>query len=480
MENNIDIIEEYNNIRQILQGEIIKEVNFPYVIQLIPFKYCIYTKNEDNSFQISPAFDFIYGPLRKVYKEITVPDFINVAKVIKAKNRGELGNIFDSLVNSHFDIGKKIFGFEIGHVIIANEIVNFVYFKKIIHENKDYFVEEVNIEKLFDGKVIYLEQYNSTGQCVDGGFLIPIPNTHSYCLLLYQSSIKKIKHFSKDYIYNYIYKTTKNNIYQTLGIDIRKILFMYIIDPDDQPTVKYCLDSEIYYIFYDLEKSKFLFGNRKEIVGFNDKIYEQMEILESEPKIIELFKNQEESNDLSAFKKLFLNKKRKTKKDEKEGENSEKIDRKEVLKNISIISTDKGYKNEKANIKIGSGKYYEKCTDKTSIIQEKKNKPQILKIPKNWGSIFGNFYSYQIIKKNLQIGNAMYNLPIFYIYENKYLIVKNEGNKDENYSFYSYETGNKLEGPELKEALDSLNIFKNKSEKILCFDACILNKKLDD
>ena len=82
------------------------------------------------------------------------------------KNRGEFGNIFDSLVNYHFDLGKNIFGFEISHVIIINEIVNFSSIKKIISQEKDYFIDKINLNNLFDKKVIYLEQYNSNGQCV--------------------------------------------------------------------------------------------------------------------------------------------------------------------------------------------------------------------------------------------------------------------------------------------------------------------------
>ena len=177
------------------------------------------------------------------------------------KNRGEFGNIFDSLVNYHFDLQKNIFGLKISHVIIVNEIVNFSSIKKIISQEKDYFINNINFKNLFDKNVIYLEQYNSNGQCVDGGFLIPIPNSDSYALLLYQSSIRKRNHFTKDFIYNYIYKITKRNINEQLGIKIEKMYFMYIIDKDDRATIKFCNDSDIYYIFYDYDKSKFFYGN---------------------------------------------------------------------------------------------------------------------------------------------------------------------------------------------------------------------------
>ena len=173
-----------------MQGEGIKESHFENYIKIIPLKYCKF-KMENDLVKISASFNFFYGPFRAVYKQKAKLDIISVGKI--TKNRGELDNIFDSLVNCHFDVNKKAFGFEISHVIIVNEIVNFSYFKLIINDEKDYFIKELNLKKLFDGKPIYLEQNNSNGQCVDGGFLIPIPYTNFYSLLLYQSSISKRK-----------------------------------------------------------------------------------------------------------------------------------------------------------------------------------------------------------------------------------------------------------------------------------------------
>ena len=476
MENDIDIIQEYNNICHILQGQIVNELNVPYVIQKIPLKYCIYKKEEDNLI-ITPAFDFIYGPLRKVYKESAIADLINVGKIMEKKNRGELGNIFDSLVNYHFDINKKIFGLEISHVVIVNEIVNFSYIKKIIHEEKDYFSDQINLEKLYDHKVIYLEQFNSNGQCVDGGFLIPIPNSDSYALLLYQSSIKKRKHFSKDFIFNYIYKTTKHNINEMLGININKIYFMYIIAQEDQNTAKFCKDTNIYYIYYDYVNSKFLFGTSQEINAFNDKIYNKMEIWETNKKLIELFNNQEKSNDLSSFKKIFLGKKREQKKEEEEeeeeGENDNKLKVKDFIKNI--IKTKNGYKNKIAKLIQGNSKDYE--TKIAQIKPSPENKIKSKEIPEKWENIFNEYDSYKKIVTNLQANNAIFSLPIFYTYEKKYLIIKNEDKKDDKYSFYNYKTGVKLTGSELKDALDSVNIFSNNSEDILLFNAYCLKKK---
>ena len=472
-ENDIDLIEEYNNICQILQGKLIKRSNFPSIIHMIPLKYCIYNNKDDNNIQISPAFDFIYGPLRKVYKQETILDMIAIANINKIKNRGELGNIFDNLVNCHFDIGKKCFGFDISHVIIVNEIIDFSYIKKIIHEEKDYFYEQINYNNLFDQKVIYLEQYNSNGKYVDGGFLIPLENG-SYGLLLYQSSIRKRNHFQKDFIYNIIYETTKNNITQTFGIDIKKMFFMYIIDTDDQTTAKFCNETGIYYIYYNYESSKFLYNNYKEIKGFNNDIFDKMEIQKPDDKIIDLLKSQDESNDLSTVKKYFLGKKR----DLKRSEEEEIIINKELnqIKNkIKFVKSKFGYKNENAKLIKGDAISYKKSSKEQN--NPKENELKLEKIPENWKLIFEEYNSYKILKIKSLVSNAIFQLPIFYIYNKKYIIVKNGDNKKEKYSIYDYETGNKLEGKNREKALDLLNIFSDNSDEILCLDVCCLEKR---
>ena len=472
LENNIDIIKEYNNICKILQGETLNEIELAYAIQKIPLKYSIYENIDNHTFKIRPAFDFIYGPLRRVYKKATIPNLINVGRIMEYKNRGEFGNIFDSLVNYHFDLQKNIFGLKISHVIIVNEIVNFSSIKKIISQEKDYFINNINFKNLFDKNVIYLEQYNSNGQCVDGGFLIPIPNSDSYALLLYQSSIRKRNHFTKDFIYNYIYKITKRNINEQLGIKIEKMYFMYIIDKDDRATIKFCNDSDIYYIFYDYDKSKFFYGNQKEINEFNENIYDKMEIYEPNQEMITLFHNQETSTDLSLFKKFYLGKKRK--KDDNGGENEDNKNYKiEELDKI-MIKTKNGYKNSKADLITGNSNNYEKVENKKNPSQEEKTKEN--KIPKKWKSLFKDYNSYQIITKNTHVCNAIFCLPIFYIYKDKYLIIKNEDDENEKYSFYNFNTGEKLENEELQNAIDSLNIFSDKCEKSLLLDAYFAQK----
>ena len=466
LENHIDIIKEYYNICQILQGEALNEIDMIYAIQKIPLKYSIYGRINDN-FTLKAAFDFIYGPLRKVYKKATIPNLINVGKIAEHKNRGEFGNIFDSLVNYHFDLGKNIFGLEISHVIIVNEIVNFSSIKKIINQEKDYFIDKINFNKLFDKKVIYLEQLNSNGQCVDGGFLIPIPNSDSYALLVYQSSIRKRKHFSKAFIYNYIYKTTKKNINEQFGITIEKIYFMYIIDKGDERTIKYCNESDIYYIFYDYDASKFFYGNQKEINEFNVKIYEKMEIYEPNLKMIKLFQNQEASTDLSLFKKFYLGKKRENDDKGEENNDNKKYDIK-TLKKL-MIKTKNGYKNKEADLITGNINDYE--NNKNKINPSQKEKTEVKKIPKEWKSLFKEYNSYQIIMKNTNVCSAVFSLPVFYIYSNKYLIIKNDDEKNGNYSFYNFKNGVKLKSKEFQEAINSLNIFSEKREKSLLLDA---------
>ena len=467
LENHIDIIKEYYNICQILQGGALNEIDMIYAIQKIPLKYSIYGRINDYNFTLKAAFDFIYGPLRKVYKKATIPNLINVGKIAEHKNRGEFGNIFDSLVNYHFDLGKNIFGLEISHVIIVNEIVNFSSIKKIINQEKDYFIDKINLNKLFDKKVIYLEQLNSNGQCVDGGFLIPIPNSDSYALLVYQSSIRKRKHFSKAFIYNYIYKTTKKNINEQFGITIEKIYFMYIIDKYDTRTIKYCNESDIYYIFYDYDVSKFFYGNQKEINEFNVKIYEKMEIYEPNLKMIKLFQNQEASTDLSLFKKFYLGKKRENDDKDEENNDNKKYDMKTL--NKIMIKTKNGYKNKEADLITGNINDYE--NNKNKINPSQKEKTEVKKIPKEWRSLFKEYNSYQIIMKNTNVCNAVFSLPVFYIYSNKYLIIKNDDEKNGNYSFYNFKNGVKLKNKEFQEAINSLNLFSENREKSLLLDA---------
>ena len=146
---------------------------------------------------------------------------------------------------------------------------------------------------------------------------------------------------------------------------------------------------------------------------------------------------------------------------------------KDFIKNI--IKTKNGYKNKIAKLIQGNSKDYE--TKIAQIKPSPENKIKSKEIPEKWENIFNEYDSYKKIVTNLQANNAIFSLPIFYTYEKKYLIIKNEDKKDDKYSFYNYKTGVKLTGSELKDALDSVNIFSNNSEDILLFNAYCLKKK---
>ena len=321
-QNRISLTANYNNINNILQGEPISESHLNKTLQIIPLKYCSF-HSKDNKVYFKASFDFFYRPFRALYKEMQTNDFIDIINI--TKNRGELGNVFDSLVNSHFDINRNIFGFDISHVIIVNEIIDFSYFHCIIHDEKDYYKKGVNIMNLFDKKVIYLEQRNSNGQYVDGAFLIPNDNSNTYSILFYQSSIKKRIHFSKEFIYNGIYLTTKQNINAMFGINITKCYFMYIIDQNERETISYCNKTAIYYIYYELSRRKFLYSNYKEINKLEPNTLQLLEIQKPNLELIQKFNELDKSNDILEIKKYLLNKKRYKKGKEKEEEDENEI-----------------------------------------------------------------------------------------------------------------------------------------------------------
>ena len=249
---------------------------------------------------------------------------------------------------------------------------------------------------------------------------------------------------------------------------------MYIIDKEDIDTINYCNDSDIYYIFYDYYGSKFSFSNQKEIDEFSKSIYEKMEIYEPNLKLVELFQNHETSTDLSLFKKFYLGKKRKKDDNGEEHEVYKNYEIKEL--NQIMTKTKNGYKNLKAILIKGNSNDYKKVENTKNPSQEEK--AEKIKIPKKWGTLFKEYDSYQIITKNTNVCNTIFGLPVFYIYKDKYLIIKNDEDDDENerYSFYNFDTGEKLENEELQNAIESLNIFSPKSEKSLLLDAYFVQK----
>ena len=249
---------------------------------------------------------------------------------------------------------------------------------------------------------------------------------------------------------------------------------MYIIDRSDNSTIKYCTDSNIYYIFYDYEKSKFYYSNSKEINKFSADIYNKMEINEPNKEMFELIKYQEESNDLSLFKKYFLNKKRESNKNE-EDEEQEKKYKKEELSKLMTETPKKGYKNKTAQLIVRNFDDIE--MDLNIENSSEKEEIKVKKISKEWEPILKGYNLYRLMVKKTNVCNAIFSLPIFYSYKQKYLIIKNEDNSNEKYLFYSYNTGKKLEKLELENAIDSLNIFSNKSEKSVLLNAYLADKK---
>ena len=204
---------------------------------------------------------------------------------------------------------------------------------------------------------------------------------------------------------------------------------MNIIGRDEKSTIKYCSDSDIYYIFYDFEKAKFYHPNSKEINKFSVNSYNKMEIYKPNNEMIKLFQNQEESNDLTLFKKYFLGKKRDLNKEEKEKEEEEENNKKYEVDELNklIIKTDFGYKNTQASLTLWNLKDIEQKSNKLKLSHEENNESKI--IPKEWYLIFKSYNTYKIMVKQTQFCNSIFTLPFFYKYKAKYLIIKNKKKK---------------------------------------------------
>ena len=458
----------------------LSEANFAKFIQIIPLKYCNY-KIEDKIIKLNACFDFFYKPFREVYKNISITDFINIANI--TENRGELGNIFDSLVNYNYDVNKFIFGYKISYVIIVNEIVNFSKFISIINDEKDYFNTKINYEKLFDGKIIYLEQKNTNGIFVDGGFLIPDKeDNYSFSLLLYQSSILKRIKFTKQFIYDIIYKNSKYNIEKMFNIKINKVYFMYIIDQGDISTANYCKKTGIYYIYYSIKDNMFYFCNYKSITLKSKIDLSLLEINEPDPLIIEKIEKIDKENDISEIKKILLNKKRNKSNKSKKNQKNKKKPKIEIIYDKKI----KGFTNPNVKFKNIKSKKNEEKQNELELDEEENLNNKIDEniminldnselnqkkpIPHEWKKIFGTYNDYKLIKKAMFYSNAKFELPIFYISNNKYLILKNK-NK---YSIYYKETGEIVNESERKQILISFSLFNEEFPDDLYLDVYVL------
>ena len=91
-------------------------------------------------------------------------------------------------------------------------------------------------------------------------------------------------------------------------------------------------------------------------------------------------------------------------------------------------------------------------------------------IPHEWKKIFGTYNDYKLIKKAMFYSNAKFELPIFYISNNKYLILKNK-NK---YSIYYKETGEIVNESERKQILISFSLFNEVFPDNLYLDVYVL------
>ena len=470
--NNINIIENYNIITQILQGKELSRFSFVQYINIIPLKYCTYKKQNNEVFVFSAAFNFLYFCLREIYKNQSFNCLAMINNI--SKNRSELGNIFDSLVNWHFDINKEIFGFKINHVLILNEIVNFSYIIKIINNSKDYFTEynnELNINSLFDEKIIYLEQNNTNGSYVDGGFLFPIKGKPKhYNILLYQSSIKKREKFTKYFLYNIIFKAVKNNLEQICGIHIEQTYFMYITNEEDKSLTEYCRKNDIYLIYFSIDNENHFRHTNYKSVGNLLKYLDKLEIFEQDKEKIKLFEEIKETNDISSLENFCLNKKRKMNK------NEDKKNEEITKDNIIFKKNKKGqYENSEARlIKVKNKKINkeddddEEIKDNNSVLinldenndnikldkniistkneKNKEEKTNIKFLNNNIKKIFPEYSRYEVIKEKMNIGTAIIEFPIFYIFKQSkilFFIKKVEETKKKLFIF-NIENGNEI------------------------------------
>ena len=290
----INMIENYELLIESINKEEIDEISFKKIAQIMPLKYVGYIENL--KYKFIPSFDFFELSLRDIYKKALKSKIVEFIKIIPSNNRAQFGNIFDLLVNWNFDINKSAFGTLIHHVLILNEIARFTKIKNIITFEKDeqnlFNETELNLEKIFDGKLIYLEQYNFNGAYLDGGFLKPVIENDSltFDLFCYQASIHKREHFNKIFLF-ILMNSIKERLNTNLSITIRKVYFFYILDPGDKITMEFCKNNGLYYILYDINELEFkIDGKKVENIIENPK--NCMEIVE--PNIYEIQRYEEE------------------------------------------------------------------------------------------------------------------------------------------------------------------------------------------
>ena len=142
---NRSIFDCYDFIEEIISDKAISEEEYLLKFDKIPLKYLGYKKDDIlNIYTFTPLFSMFNMALREVYKKMDKDIYLNYAKLIENKNRDQLGNIFCKMVNWNFDIKKTIFGEEIDHVLILNEIYRLVCIRNLISSkdgNYSYLIE---------------------------------------------------------------------------------------------------------------------------------------------------------------------------------------------------------------------------------------------------------------------------------------------------------------------------------------------------
>ena len=306
---NINLCKHYKIIQSYINNKVrINKRELGDIIDCLPLKYIKIMKDKDY-FVIDYSFKFLANIFNCYYKEEI--STINEYKILNTNKRGEIGNIFDDVVNEMFSLGKTYNNIKIGHKIIVDTILNFDKIFNVLTDVKDngkehdilfyeYFNKNAEIypEIIFsDENAIFIEQFYQ-GKNYDGAVLIPCKNNKGvYELFLYQTSINKDKKYYRNEIYN-DYLEIKYKFESFFGIKINKGYFSFILyyEEKDMITISRCKNEYINYFFYSIDKKMFVDSKGKEITSLiydNSLIYKKdlIENLDNIKKNIKFFEN---------------------------------------------------------------------------------------------------------------------------------------------------------------------------------------------
>ena len=395
IERKIHIYEKYKIIVTYIENEELLNIRqFIEILDFLPLKYIRIIKKDD-MFIIKYAFPFLYYPFRFVYLN-ELKSFARL-DISNSNKNSQIGNYIDDLVNLKFDILNEFDGKKIKKKIIVDRISGFQKVFQAINENnygseyKLFFIsyfnkieKEFNAKDIFDGtSIIFIEQYYQ-GKDFDGGLLIPFNNIEgNFELYIYQTSVNKKEHFTRNYIYSR-YQKIKNEFEEKFGIKIVNGYFSYILlfENPDIRTATHCVNNYLNYIYYSLNKNEFVDSNNKKISQFltrNSLIYESSEIsyFSDFQKEFDFFKNclmynkaEKQFFNLKATKNIsYLNKKIKLVFESDDIKDKEKLE--------SIMEKSKNVINE-INMKIkNNNKMIEKI--KSLNIKEEEYEKNLLK-----------------------------------------------------------------------------------------------------